>query len=513
MDGMVYLQPFAGEHGSSRMESYGYSSYDTQVLADASFDRTAHMEKHLETLEKTANGFNRHLMLEVPQHGFSRLHLDSPWEPEAYPSFDRTARYVSPSGPYGGDLTTASDSPSSPTEDWSPQMHLSQVSSHPNNLRSPQEWTPCSNELPFMGQNFWTPEHSRLSDIEHVQPSSFSGTAVTPKDIQRYPDPAPDVSLEESGVARLPPQPQHLKLSTDHPVDASDSEYDALSSQDTTSDGDDPDYSPSSRRRSSMSTSKHPATRSPTTARRALPRRNTSTAETYRVSKTPSAVNKQKTKPSKKKSRAVTTAAISEGKLPRPFLCPFAPYGCLSTFSAKNEWKRHVSSQHLQLGFYRCDIGACNPTFTQSPINVTRQHNDFNRKDLFTQHLRRMHTPWTSAKPPSARAREDFEKSLELVRDRCWVKRRGPPLKSACGWCGQRFEGEGSWEERMEHVGRHIEKGTVPGDEAPDEGLRDWAISAGVVREVSPGVYRLWGLSGDNGFGLGGEEDAEGDLE
>ncbi|KAL8993682.1 MAG: hypothetical protein Q9169_006159, partial [Polycauliona sp. 2 TL-2023] len=47
----------------------------------------------------------------------------------------------------------------------------------------------------------------------------------------------------------------------------------------------------------------------------------------------------------------------------RPFTCSFARYGCKSTFGAKNEWKRHVSSIHLSLGIYRCDVvgTACTP--------------------------------------------------------------------------------------------------------------------------------------------------------
>ncbi|KAL9110056.1 MAG: hypothetical protein Q9227_005395 [Pyrenula ochraceoflavens] len=513
MAGMVYLQPFNGEHGSGHTaDGYYYPSYEAPSLGDETSDRALQMQKHLETLEKSANGFNGHLMLEVPQ-GFSRLHLDSPWETEAFSHLDRTVRYVSPSGPYGGDLTTASDSPSSPTEDWSPQLQFSQVGSHPNNVRSPHEWTPCSNELPFLGQNLWTPEHSRLTDIGQAQPAPYSGTAVTPRDIQRYPDPTPDAPLEDSAASRLPPQPQHLRLSTDQPIDASDSEYDVPSSHDTASDGGDPDYSPNSRRRSSMPSSKHPQARSPTNARRTLPRRNTSTTESYRVSKSSSvAANKSKSKAAKKKSRNVAAMSPLESKAPRPFACPFARYGCLSTFSAKNEWKRHVSSQHLQLGFYRCDIGACNPSLSHSSISHSRQHNDFNRKDLFTQHLRRMHTPWSSSKPPNVRAREDFEKSLDAIRERCWVKRRGPPMRSVCTGCDQLFEGDGSWEERMEHVGRHIEKGTATGVEREDEGLRDWAIDVGVIREVSYGVYRLWGLRGDDRF-VAGEEDAEGESE
>ena len=65
----------------------------------------------------------------------------------------------------------------------------------------------------------------------------------------------------------------------------------------------------------------------------------------------------------------------------RAFPCTFATYGCPSTFTSKNEWKRHVQTQHMRLGFWRCD---------QCP-DVHCKPNDFNRKDLFIQHVRRMH--------------------------------------------------------------------------------------------------------------------------
>lgn len=169
------------------------------------------------------------------------------------------------------------------------------------------------------------------------------------------------------------------------------------------------------------------------------------------------------------------------------FPCTFHHYGCGSTFASKNEWKRHVASQHLQLGYYRCDMGSC------SPHEARIQHkgyNDFNRKDLFTQHCRRMHAPWVGTKKGeesvSKKERDGFEKQLEGIRARCWIDRRKAPEKSKCGFCGEKFvdgkEAKG-WEERMEHVGRHLEKdATKIEDEEVDEGLKAWAINEGVVK-------------------------------
>ena len=196
--------------------------------------------------------------------------------------------------------------------------------------------------------------------------------------------------------------------------------------------------------------------------------------------------------------RALPPAATKTAKS-RLFVCSFSHYGCESTFASKNEWKRHITNQHLQLGFYRCDVGACKVEKVSTRKSGNQPNpNDFNRKDLFTQHHRRMHPPWAPAqKAPSQRANEDFEASLEAVRERCWTVRRQPPTRSSCGFCGQMFaETENCWDERMEHVGKHYEKrdnldrGML---EAPDEELRDWAINESLIVKDDEGHYVLVG--------------------
>ncbi|KAL8671478.1 MAG: hypothetical protein Q9168_004028, partial [Polycauliona sp. 1 TL-2023] len=210
----------------------------------------------------------------------------------------------------------------------------------------------------------------------------------------------------------------------------------------------------------------------------------------------------------------------------RPFTCSFARYGCKSTFGAKNEWKRHVASIHLSLGIYRCNVvgTACTPHPAPSSRSRTQnnhltssrqqQHHNppqqqqagcgykSNRKDLFTQHLQRMHRPATNA---SRAEKESFDKSLDDVRRKCWEPIREAPPRSTCGFCAAMnlspynntpvsasaleahgpydadqqhqlhqhhpdnkaptkpaiFSGPESWDERMEHVGRHLEKGPV----------------------------------------------------
>ncbi|KAL9637519.1 MAG: hypothetical protein Q9164_002134, partial [Protoblastenia rupestris] len=63
----------------------------------------------------------------------------------------------------------------------------------------------------------------------------------------------------------------------------------------------------------------------------------------------------------------------------RPYTCLFSPYACTLNFGSKNEWTRHIRVQHLQLEHWVCDLDKCAGTHS------------FDRKDLFTQHVRRMH--------------------------------------------------------------------------------------------------------------------------
>ena len=239
----------------------------------------------------------------------------------------------------------------------------------------------------------------------------------------------------------------------------------------------------------------------------------------------------------------------------RPFTCTFARYGCPSTFGSKNEWKRHVTSQHLRPGIWRCDVGDCIPK--TSPSSTRRSHgrkssypkeeleggwNEFNRKDLFTQHVRRMHGPSQTA--PKAE-KETFEAGLEATRRRCWVPLHSAPPKSVCGFCvrsqqrcedaspltqlnGEKedkklvvFEGQSGWEERMEHVGRHLEKLSME-EEEEDVELREWMMQEKLLF-TEGNLLRVVGIAEGKKQGrekvpkqsdlADGELDAEGDDE
>ncbi|KAL0942148.1 uncharacterized protein CTRU02_200034 [Colletotrichum truncatum] len=181
----------------------------------------------------------------------------------------------------------------------------------------------------------------------------------------------------------------------------------------------------------------------------------------------------------------------------RPFPCAFSFAGCTSTFGSKNEWKRHIASQHLCLQYYRCS--SC----PQSTIEG--KGNEFNRKDLFTQHLRRMHAPFAIKKAIAkgdSKLQVEWEGHVKEMQTTCLVTRRSPPQKSACPKpdCQSVFEGPGSWDEWTEHVGRHMEKGE--GQRlGVDRLLAKWALDEGIIERKEDGEYRL---CAGNGTGVGG---------
>lgn len=182
----------------------------------------------------------------------------------------------------------------------------------------------------------------------------------------------------------------------------------------------------------------------------------------------------------------------------RPFPCPLALYGCGSTFTSKNEWKRHVSTQHVKLGFWRCDL--C--PLSTDPANPI--YNDFNRKDLFTQHIRRMHTEdvmdvnrtlGTSTEPKDGNIPDSV---MAEQQSRCYHHLRTHPLRSGCFFCPQVFEGNGSWEQRMEHLGAHFEREKKNPKASldisrwrDDPELREWFLQEGLIEPDNKGGYRI----------------------
>jgi len=83
---------------------------------------------------------------------------------------------------------------------------------------------------------------------------------------------------------------------------------------------------------------------------------------------------------------------------------------------------------------------------------------EFNRKDLFTQHLIRMHAPFSVKR--QQKKNPDWEQRLKDLAISCLRTKREAPTELRCPVqaCGVVFEGDSCWDERMEHVGKHLEK-------------------------------------------------------
>lgn len=452
-------------------------------------------QQRLHNLQQSINSYNQLNSFQMPEEKFSRLGLQSQWNSESTDMY-RHMRYLSPGGAYGA--TSATDSTTS-EEALSPEV----TRQYPATSRVPfsSHHTYCSPtaEVSFTtGNSSWMPptlysnalpsspyapsdhsacnmkdlQYSRDEDVEEERPSA---TEHQPPFLQSQPE---ELAFADEGLGRSIGDQDSIKESDDSDEEPQNSDFDS-------------DYSPNQNRKHSSSFTSR--------AGRSSPRRTrslqTSTSATLNT-------NNKIIKPAHANNRRMSSTKLPKRRLPiktckkpsKQFPCTFSHYGCASIFQSKNEWKRHVSSQHLQLGFYRCDAGYCNPDVSPGK---GRNYNDFNRKDLFTQHHRRMHLPFTGKyENASQKQKDEFDASMEAVRERCWVVRREKPAQASCGVCCREFIGENAWEERMEHVGKHFERGEgmdVDGVDE-DEYLTQWAVGEGLVRDLGSRGRWLVGL-------------------
>ena len=364
------------------------------------------------------------------------------------------------------DWSSASDT-ASPRNDWGTLDYTSYPS------------PPYSYDEPVMSQGGFSSAHDLLK----------SSQSVALCQVQHYPDPDFGVKLDPEATFHVPPYPTGPVSVNTLPYE----EFDSLSSASSQTNATSLEATPDT----DIALTTHSFSHSLPPTKAPISRRGKSGRPTG------NRVTKRQSSRTSKSSRSQSADSNGKGQS-RTFTCSFSHYGCGSSFISKNEWKRHVQSQHLQLGFYRCDLGSCNAHNSnpkakpsRNGIDTSRIANDFNRKDLFTQHQRRMHAPWTAGgnkRQPTEEEKNLFEQSLEDVRARCWVEQRKPPSQSRCGFCGKAFCGSQSWDERMEHVGRHFEKDEFLGDEVEDLELRRWAVEEGIVRFVN-GRWRLSSLN------------------
>ena len=190
----------------------------------------------------------------------------------------------------------------------------------------------------------------------------------------------------------------------------------------------------------------------------------------------------------------------------RPFSCLFRRYGCPQTFGSKNEWARHIRVQHLRVEVWRCDLGRCGAELSEDD----RGGHIFDRKDLFIQHLRRIHKEFDAG-----------TERLHMEVGRCHVVLRQTPTKIMCPYCpphelpprantstrsdtlgasavlGVQIE---TWEAFLEHVARHLEAGagTDHGDGREDPLLRRWLLEEGLLQPLISAAesYEIVGCGG-----------------
>ncbi|KAK2069512.1 hypothetical protein P8C59_004090 [Phyllachora maydis] len=234
----------------------------------------------------------------------------------------------------------------------------------------------------------------------------------------------------------------------------------------------------------------------------------------------------------------------------RPFHCVFHFAGCSSTFASKNEWKRHVTCQHLLLHYWLCEEDSCakqsnsaSASQAASPCSGPGSRRSraawhatsssatipppnlpegvwFNRKDLYTQHLRRMHMPPPVKKllqeakksssstmasssasaslsqpvataPATADPVQEWDFRVKQLQESAKRTRCRLPNEMRCpavaAGCTEAFSGAEAWDQRMEHVARHLER-AAGGEEAAvvfgsghDTSLLRWAARPDVA--------------------------------
>jgi hypothetical protein len=178
------------------------------------------------------------------------------------------------------------------------------------------------------------------------------------------------------------------------------------------------------------------------------------------------------------------------------FICVFSFAGCASTFASKKEWKRHVYSQHLNLSVWVCELDICGGIqqgfHTQNVSGL-----EFNRKDLFTQHLRSMHAPSSITRAKKTTPDWDWEEQIKELQISCLRAKTHAHLKLRCPVedCGAEFQGEDCWDERMDHVAWHLERAAaslgVEVKQENDELLVSWALQQRIIEPNGTGGFRL----------------------
>ena len=364
---------------------------------------------------------------DVTMHPFPSLEF----EPSIYPH-PATYAYILPR--HIPSPSNSGPSSSHISSDWSDRRSTPWSSPDPT----------CSPRIAYDNLSYNYGGNHSFEDIER----SISGPCVTLHEVQCYADTQPEKAAFDDG-------------SEVYYASYAQEGYQPMQ----------PNAEPSNNGLSNASASTYGEERSPELPN--LRRRRTQSTQSITSPHLPSKVTKRPAR-TKRSSSYQTKSPVesNNGSGPcvsiRAFPCPFTVYGCSSTFGTKNEWKRHVNTQHMRLGYWRCD--QCD--------HSERKPNDFNRKDLFIQHVRRMHpiddvkTVKSKASRPKTAKNDPEEQAMAAIALKCFRCIRSPPEQSGCLFCDAVFKGPCTWDERLEHIGRHMDT-TKKENEAPVD-PREW---------------------------------------
>ena len=264
-------------------------------------------------------------------------------------------------------------------------------------------------------------------------------------------------------------------------IDASFDQDDVAGLEDNDDTNIDPSYKPNGANRRRNSRSK--GGRHPTNKNILSPR--------------PSGVTKRQ--PPSPRMRATPPSSSTKSSC-STFPCTFAFAGCTSVFNTKNEWKRHVASKHTCFFYWECHVGPCGSSDDRC----------FNRKDLFAQHLRRMHLPQGLSNFTKVK-KDEWEKKLAALQNEGRLKGRRLIEAVSCPvpGCSSKWNGTKAWDDRMEHVAHHYEavsRGQEKGGWSEQGGgVLEWALKEKAVEE-SHGEWRCVD-------GTPGDVDADGESE
>ncbi|TQV91924.1 hypothetical protein V2A60_005981 [Cordyceps javanica] len=192
----------------------------------------------------------------------------------------------------------------------------------------------------------------------------------------------------------------------------------------------------------------------------------------------------------------------------RPLFCIFHYAGCMLRFTSKNEWKRHIMYQHLNLQYWVCTEGGCGlkhrPSSQALAPGMPSHGSFFNRKDLYTQHVRRMHlihdisSVHSNTNAALSGVSKDHIRRLQdaAARTRCTLPRfMLCPVSS----CAAEFLNSTAWDTWIEHVALHMQR-AASGQEPPlsfggpdNCTLTEWAASeaVGITHQTSAGTWTL----------------------